>query len=135
MTSSKHKHVFRMQKAHMNNTTLNDLLYSNFYLPTAQQSLIRWVNENPLDLSDKELQQVGENQEIVNDIVHEIVQYIAHHVKLHSTFTEGFMIFEEDLLFNTALSQLILYVVEQVEEEKSEESAPTEEIKNRFKEL
>ena len=135
MKSSKHKHVFRMQKAHMNNTTLNDLLYSNFYLPTAQQSLIRWVNENPLDLSDKELQQVGENQEIVNDIVHEIVQYIAHHVKLHSTFTEGFMIFEEDLLFNTALSQLILYVVEQVEEEKSEESAPTEEIKNRFKEL
>lgn len=135
MTSSKHKHVFRMQKAHMNNTTLNDLLYSNFYLPTAQQSLIRWVNENPLDLSDKELQQVGENQEIVNNIVHEIVQYIAHHVKLHSTFTEGFMIFEEDLLFNTALSQLILYVVEQLEEEKSEESAPTEEIKNRFKEL
>lgn len=124
-----------MQKAHMNNTTLNDLLYSNFYLPTAQQSLIRWVSENPLDLSDKELQQVGENQEIVNDIVHEIVQYIAHHVKLHSTFTEGFMIFEEDLLFNTALSQLILYVVEQLEEEKSEESAPTEEIKNRFKEL
>lgn len=124
-----------MQKAHMNNTTLNDLLYSNFYLPTAQQSLIRWVNENPLDLSDKELQQVGENQEIVNNIVHEIVQYIAHHVKLHSTFTEGFMIFEEDLLFNTALSQLILYVVEQLEEEKSEESAPTEEIKNRFKEL
>lgn len=135
MTSSKHKHVFRMQKAHMNNTTLNDLLYSNFYLPTAQQSLIRWVSENPLDLSDKELQQVGENQEIVNDIVHEIVQYIAHHVKLHSTFTEGFMIFEEDILFNTALSQLILYVVEQLEEEKSEESAPTEEIKNRFKEL
>ena len=135
MKSSKHKHVFRMQKAHMNNTTLNDLLYSNFYLPTAQQSLIRWVNENPLDLSDKELQQVGENQEIVNNIVHEIVQYIAHHVKLHSTFTEGFMIFEEDLLFNTALSQLILYVVEQLEEEKSEESAPTEEIKNRFKEL
>lgn len=135
MTSSKHKHVFRMQKAHMNNTTLNDLLYSNFYLPTAQQSLIRWVNENPLDLSDKELQQVGENQEIVNNIVHEIVQYIAHHVKLHSTFTEGFMIFEEDVLFNTALSQLILYVVEQLEEEKSEESAPTEEIKNRFKEL
>jgi len=124
-----------MQKAHMNNTTLNDLLYSNFYLPTAQQSLIRWVSENPLDLSDKELQQVGENQEIVNDIVHEIVQYIAHHVKLHSTFTEGFMIFEEDVLFNTALSQLILYVVEQLEEEKSEESAPTEEIKNRFKEL
>jgi hypothetical protein len=124
-----------MQKAHMNNTTLNDLLYSNFYLPTAQQSLIRWVNENPLDLSDKELQQVGENQEIVNNIVHEIVQYIAHHVKLHSTFTEGFMIFEEDVLFNTALSQLILYVVEQLEEEKSEESAPTEEIKNRFKEL
>ena len=124
-----------MQKAHMNNTTLNDLLYSNFYLPTAQQSLIRWVNENPLDLSDKELQQVGENQEIVNNIVHEIVQYIAHHVKLHSTFTEGFMIFEEDLLFNTALSQLILYVVEQLEEEKSEESAPTEEIKNRFKVL
>lgn len=135
MTSSKHKHVFRMQKAHMNNTTLNDLLYSNFYLPTAQQSLIRWVNENPLDLSDKELQQVGENQEIVNNIVHEIVQYIAHHVKLHSTFTEGFMIFEEDVIFNTALSQLILYVVEQLEEEKSEESAPTEEIKNRFKEL
>lgn len=99
---------------------LNSLLYRHFNLPTAQQLLISWVERNPLGLSDKQLLRIGEDKQLVDKIVSEVVQYIASNVRLYSNNLDGYMLFEDNVIFQTCLSQLILYIIEKPEKKDKE---------------
>ena len=116
MTKPKHKYIFQMRKQPaLESAELNSLLYRHFNLPTAQQLLISWVERNPLGLSDKQLLRIGEDKKLVDKIVSEVVQYIASNVRLYSNNLDGYMLFEDNVIFQTCLSQLILYIIEKPE--------------------